>query len=115
MDPTPPQNGTITDPPQSSGLAVGLPLFFVLLAVIIGSGAYFYFQRKKSKHVIHSNKFQTKDDQQTKPAESQFSDFDRNSHRISDSLSPVYENFRERPADISASRHYSNMDFASDG
>lgn len=106
------QNSTQTlEAPRGSGLAVGLPLFFVVLAVIIGSVAYFYFQRRKSKHTIHSKNFQTMDGQQTKPTESQFTDLDRNCHQISDG--PVYENFRERPSDTRASRHYSNMDFAS--
>ncbi|KAG5285363.1 hypothetical protein AALO_G00002550 [Alosa alosa] len=69
---------------------------------------YFYYRRRTSRHVIHSNKPKTIEDRHSKPADSQYTGFDRSSHQTSES--PVYENFRERPSDITATRHYSNMD-----
>ena len=89
---------------QSSGLAVGLPLFFVVSAVVIGSMAYFYFRQRKSKR-------ETLEGRHSKPAGSQNPGLIGSSRQISES--PVYENFSKRPSDIIATDQHSNMDLAS--
>lgn len=101
-------NSSVPHDQGTNGAAVGLPIFFVALAIVVGVMAYFYLKKRKSKDIHSSNDSGTTGDRQCKPMESRHT-----VHSPEVSEVPVYENFRQEPSDINPPRNYSNMDFNS--